>query len=174
MLLPSQPLDNSAPEGRNLVRLDALREIAKPFSYCGGQARRLIPVKTLLIAMSFFLLIFLGGVPLTSASGAQVVTEKDNGQEIQVKVGTTIELSLEELGSAGYSWKFDHLDKNYFDLLKTETKPVGNQPIGAPVLMTWRLKTLKVGESQLALDYFRSWEGRAKAVKHFRVKVKIE
>ena len=157
-----------------MVRLDALREIAKPFSYCGGQAGRLISVKTLLIAMSFFLLIFLGGVPLTSASGAQVVTEKDNGQEIQVKVGTTIELSLEELGSAGYSWKFDHLDKNYFDLLKTETKPVGNQPIGAPVLMTWWLKTKKVGESQLALDYFRSWEGRAKAVKHFRVKVNIQ
>ncbi len=90
MLLPSQPLDNSAPEGRNLVRLDALREIAKPFSYCGGQARRLIPVKTLLIAMSFFLLIFLGGVPLTSASGAQVVTEKDNTTEVGPPAKVTI------------------------------------------------------------------------------------
>ncbi|MGA9458886.1 MAG: protease inhibitor I42 family protein [Desulfobaccales bacterium] len=131
-------------------------------------------MKNLLIAMSFLLLIFLWGVPLTSASGGTVVTEKDNGKEIQVKVGDVIELSLEELGSAGYTWEFDQLDANFFKLLKTETRPVGNQPIGGPVLMTWWLKTKKVGDSQLALDYFRSWEGRAKAVKHFHVKVKIQ
>lgn len=155
-----------------MVRLDALREIAKPFSYCGGQAGRLISVKTLLIAMSFFLLIFLGGVPLTSASGGMVVTEKDNGQEIQVKVGTTIDLSLEMQAGTGYAWKFDQLDKNYFDLLKTETKPLGNHPIGGPVLMTWWLKTMKVGESQLTLDYFPPGQGRP-PVKHFQVKVNI-
>ena len=92
-------------KGGNISRLVSWRGLAKPFSNCGGQAGRIPSVKNLLIAMSFFLLIFLWGVPLTSASGETVVTEKDNGKEIQVKVGDVIELSLEELGSAGYTWE---------------------------------------------------------------------
>jgi predicted secreted protein len=157
-----------------MSRLDAWRGLAKPFSYCAGQASRIISAKNLLIAMSSLLLIFLVGVTLAAASEATTtLTEKDNGKEIQVKVGTIIELSLEELGSAGYTWEFDQLDEKHFELLKTETRPLSNLP-GSPVLGIWQLKAKNAGESQLALDYFRSWEGRAKAVKHFLVKVNIQ
>ena len=131
-------------------------------------------MKNLLIAVSSFLLIFLGGVTLAAASDVTTtLTAKDNGKEIQVKVGTIIELSLEELGSAGYTWEFDRLDEKHFELVKTETRPLSNL-LGAPVLKTWWLKAKNPGESHLALDYFRSWEGRAKAVDHFLVKVNIQ
>jgi len=157
-----------------MSRLDSWRGLAKPFFYCGGQARRIILVKNLLMAMSSLLLIFLGGGTLAAASEVTTtLQEKDNGKEIQVKVGTIIELSLEELGSAGYTWEFDQLDEKHFELVKTETRPRSNL-LGAPVLKTWRLKTKNPGDSQLALDYFRSWEGRDKAVKHFLVKVNIQ
>ena len=157
-----------------MSRLDSWRGLAKPFFYCGGQASRIILVKNLLIAVSSLLtLIFLGGVTLAAASEVTTtLQEKDSGKEIQVKVGTIIELSLKELGSAGYTWEFDRLDEKHFELVKTETRPLSNL-LGAPVLITWRLKAKNPGESQLALDYFRSWEGRAKAVNHFRVKVNI-
>jgi len=156
-----------------MSRLDSWSRLAKPFFYCGGQARCIILVKNLLIAVSSLMLIFLGGVTLAAASEVTTtLREKDNGKEIQVKVGTIIELSLKELGSAGYTWEFDRLDEKHFELMKTETRPLSNL-LGAPVLITWRLKAKNPGESQLALDYFRSWEGRAKAVNHFRVKVNI-
>jgi predicted secreted protein len=40
--------------------------------------------------------------------------------------------------------------------------------------MTWWLKVKNAGESQLAMEYFRPWEGKGKAVKHFLVKVSIQ
>jgi len=161
-------------KGGNMSRLDSFRGLAKPFFYCDGQASRIISAKNLLIAVSSFLLIFLGGVTLVAASEVTTtLQEKDNGKEIQVKVGTIIELSLKELGSAGYKWEFDRLDEKHFELVKRETRPLSNL-LGAPVLITWRLKAKNPGESQLALDYFRSWEGRDKAVKHFLVKVNIQ
>ena len=154
--------------------LDSLRGLAKPFFYCGAQASLIISVKNLLIAISSFLLIFLGGVILATASEVTTtLQEKDNGKEIQVRGGTIIELSLKELGSAGYTWEFEQLDEKHFKLLKTETRRVSDM-IGAPVLKIWRLKTKNPGESQLALDYFRPWEGKGKAVKHFLVKVNIQ
>ncbi len=153
--------------------LDSWRGLAKPFFYCGGQTSRIISVTNLLIVMSSFLLIFLGGVTLAAASEMTALQAKDNGQEIRVKVGTIIELSLEEQGGTGYTWEFDQLDEKHFELVTTETSPLSDK-IGAPVLMTWRLKVKNAGESRLALDYFRPWEGKGKAVEHFLVKVNIQ
>jgi predicted secreted protein len=126
-----------------------------------------------LIAISSFLLIFLVGVTLATASEVTGLQAKDNGQEIQVNVGTIIELSLEKQGGTGYTWELDQLDKKHFQLVKTETRPLSDK-IGAPVLMTWWLKVKNAGESQLAMEYFRPWEGKCKAVEHFRVKVNIQ
>jgi hypothetical protein len=61
-----------------MMELDSLRGRAKPFFYCGGQASRIISVKNLLIAISSFLLIFLGGVTLASASEVTALQAKDN------------------------------------------------------------------------------------------------
>jgi predicted secreted protein len=156
-----------------MSELDSLRGRAKPFFYCGGQGSRIISVKNLLIAISSFLLIFLGGVTLAAASEVTALQAKDNGREILVKVGTIIELSLEKQGGTGYTWESDQLDKKRFQLMKTETRPLSDK-IGAPVLMTWWLKVKNAGESQLAMEYFRPWEGKCKAVEHFRVKVNIQ
>ncbi len=153
--------------------LDSLRGLVKPFIYWGSQASLISSGKNLLIGMSAFLLIFLGGVTLAAASEVTALRAKDNGQEIRVKVGTIIELSLEEQGGTGYTWEFEQLDEKHFKLVKTETRRLSDL-IGAPVLMTWRLKVKNAGESQLALNYFRPWEGKGKAVKHFLVKVNIQ
>jgi len=131
-------------------------------------------MKNLLIIVLSFLGVFLAAVAMQAGSAATVLQEKDNNQEIQVQAGAIIELSLEEIGGTGYSWEFQRLDEKHFELVKTETRSLaGKARVGGPVLKTWWLKTKKAGESQLSLDYFRSWEGRAKAVKHFRVKIRI-
>jgi predicted secreted protein len=131
-------------------------------------------LKNLLIATSAFLLILLGAVTLPAASEVTALQAKDGGQEIQVKAGAIIELSLAEQAGTGYRWEFDRLDEQHFELLKTETRPLAEMPrVGGPALRTWRLKTKNPGESQLALDYFRPWEGKGTAVKHFLVKVHI-
>lgn len=132
-------------------------------------------MKNLLIATSAFLLILLGAVTLAAASEVTALQAKDSGQEIQVKAGAMILLSLEEQAGTGYQWEFDRLDEKHFELVKTETRSLAEKNrVGGPVLKTWRLKAKTAGESQLTLDYFRPWEGKGKAVKHFLVKVRIQ
>ncbi|MCK9376274.1 MAG: protease inhibitor I42 family protein [Syntrophobacterales bacterium] len=131
-------------------------------------------MKNLLIAASAFLLILLVAVTLPAASEVTSLQAKDSGREIQVKVGALIELSLPEQAGTGYQWEFDRLDQQHFELLKTATRSLAEKHlVGGPVLKTWRLKAKTAGDSQLTLDYFRSWEGRGQAVKHFQVKVRI-
>lgn len=131
-------------------------------------------MKNLLIITTSFLLILLGAVTLPAASEVTALQAKDSGQMIQVKAGALIKLSLLEQAGTGYQWEFDRLDEQHFKLVKTETRPLSQKHrIGGPVLRTWRLIATTPGESQLTLDYFRPWEGRVKAVKHFQVKVRI-
>ena len=132
-------------------------------------------MKNLLIATSAFLLILLGTVTLPAASEVMVLQAQDSGKEIQVKAGAIIELSLRGPAGTGYRWDFDRLDQKHFELVKTETRSLAAKPlVGGPVIKTWQLKAKTPGESQLALDYFRPWEGRGKAVDHFLVKVRIQ
>ncbi len=131
-------------------------------------------MKNLLIAAFLSLLFLVGVVVLAGAAEVTALQAQDNGREIRVQAGAIIELSLETQGGTGYTWEFDCLDEEHFELLKTETKLLGDQRlVGGPVLMTWRLKTKKPGESRLALDYFRPWEPRSTAIKHFQVQVRI-
>ncbi len=65
----------------------------------------------------------LGAVTLPAASEVTTLQAKDGGQEIQVKAGAIIVLSLEEQAGTGYQWEFDRLDEQHFELVKTETRP---------------------------------------------------
>lgn len=131
-------------------------------------------MNNLLIATTSCLLLLLGAAALPAASAVKALQAKDSGQEIKVKAGAIIELSLLEQAGTGYQWEFDRLDQKHFKLVKTETRSLAaNNRVGGPLLKTWRLIATTPGESQLTLDYFRSWEGRGQAVKHFQVKVRI-
>ena len=131
-------------------------------------------MRNLLIATAAFLLILLGGVTLPAAAAVTALQGKDAGREIQVKVGTIIELSLEEQAGTGYQWDFDRLDEQHFELLQTATRRLTGEPrVGGPVLKTWRLKAKAPGKSQFVLNYFRPWEGQGKAVKHFTLKFNL-
>jgi len=130
--------------------------------------------KLWIMAVSF-LNILLVATPMWAGSEVTVLQKKDNGKEIQVKSGAIIELSLQEQGGTGYTWEFDRLDGKYFEVVKTETRPLAEKArVGGPVFKIWRLKAKETGESNLSLDYFRPWEGRAKAAEHYQVKVIIQ
>jgi inhibitor of cysteine peptidase len=132
-------------------------------------------MKHLLIAISALLLLLLSAASLPAAPEVTALQMQDSGKEIQVKPGAIIEISLKEQAGTGYLWEFDRLDDQHFRLLQTGTRSLADQPrVGGPLLRTWRLQAQTPGLSQLALDYFRPWEGRDKAVKHFQVQVRIQ
>jgi len=105
-----------------------------------------------------------------------IIVNKDfNGREIKVRIGGTIRIELEQLGSAGYTWEIQNLDKKHFEILKVKTtKPKGKGDIvGASVLKTWDVKAIGSGTSKLKILYYRPWEGEKSAADTFVLNVRI-
>jgi predicted secreted protein len=99
-----------------------------------------------------------------------------NGKKIELKVGDEIEIELKAVGSAGYAWYLDKLDRDFFDLMGEERKvaaPEKGGVVGTPVLMVWKLKARKPATSFIRMLYYRQWEGKEKAANQFEVIVDI-
>ena len=131
----------------------------------------------------FFLLAALFQAVLCSGMGSNkdmadqktiMITKEDNGKEISLKTGDVIRIELKELGSAGYGWYVDELNKEYLELVSKETKVVSEDKIGAPVMAVWLFKAKKKGSSELKMDHYRAWEGKERAAEHFSIKILIE
>jgi len=106
----------------------------------------------------------------------RVVGANLNGKKIEVRVGEEIQIELGAIGGTGYSWYFDDLDSDFFDLIDEGTKVIAGEKEGAagnPVVMIWKLSAKKAGASVLRMSYYRVWEGRKKAVRHFEINVDI-
>ena len=103
-----------------------------------------------------------------------VLTKTDNGKEISVARDSVIEIRIDEAGATGYSWDFDDLDGQYFEVLGSETKTQDGRGLtGAPVTKIWRLKARKEGNAEIKMYCYRAWEGKEKAVDEFKVHIRI-
>lgn len=95
---------------------------------------------------------------------------------MEVKVGDEIQIELGAIGGTGYSWYFDDLDNDFFDLISEGTRMIAGGREGAagnPVIMIWKLRAKKPGMSSIGMSYYRVWEGRGKAVKQFEIGIDI-
>jgi len=102
------------------------------------------------------------------------ITKEDSGKEISVSIGDIIQVELSGLGSAGYGWYLEQIDRTLLELLSEETqKATGESRIGAPVKGLWRFKAIKEGQTDIRMFHYRIWEGKEKATDHFHVKVRI-
>ncbi|MCX5835251.1 MAG: protease inhibitor I42 family protein [Deltaproteobacteria bacterium] len=102
------------------------------------------------------------------------ITREDSGKEFRVSVGDIIEVELSGLGSAGYGWYPEQLDRTLLELLSEETqKATGEGRIGAPVKGLWRFKAVREGQAEIRMLHYRIWEGKEKATDHFYIKVQI-
>jgi predicted secreted protein len=126
------------------------------------------------ILLSLLMSITYGSFCLFSAETV-IVNKEFNKREIKLKAGGSIRVELEELGSAGYSWKLQKLDEVYLSPPKVETK--GTLPkegiTGAPVLKTWTMQTKRAGETEIRLIYYRPWEDEKTASDTFVLRVRI-
>jgi predicted secreted protein len=117
-------------------------------------------------------------LPLFSFSqtaAAIIITKQDREKEIIIQAGTIFQIQLEEKGGTGYTWEFDKLNNEYFELLNVETKSIARKEgyTGNPILKIWHLKARQKGTAELTLYYYRPWEDKNKAVDRFHIKFKI-
>jgi predicted secreted protein len=123
----------------------------------------------------FVLLLF---DPFASAQGSEpqtaVITQKDNGKEIAVPEGAIFEVRLEQSGGTGYLWQIVEPDETHLKVLESAEIPLRQgRIVGGPLLKTWKIKAVKVGQTDLKILLYRPWEGTEKAADSFHVKIQI-
>jgi len=135
----------------------------------------------MVLALIFFILPSWGGE--AGGTGGEknmereptVILQKgDHGKEITLKRGEVFEIRLEGTGGTGYGWYVRDLDTGHLDLLGEKTKVGSAGRLGGPVLGLWTFRAKEPGNTEIAMDYYRPWEGIQKAAEHFRVRITIE
>jgi predicted secreted protein len=112
---------------------------------------------------------------LVNGSKAVVFTKEDHGKEITIFAAAIFEVRLEHSGGTGYLWQIVEPDKTHLRVLDSNEIPLKEGRIlGGPLLKTWKIKAVKVGQADLKVLLYRPWEGPAKAVDSLQVKIQIK
>ncbi|MFZ0914739.1 MAG: protease inhibitor I42 family protein [Candidatus Korobacteraceae bacterium] len=108
-----------------------------------------------------------------NASSVVVITDQDNGKDIDLPAGGTLAIRLNSNPSTGYSWAIKG-DPSPLRLVKSSTKKNGQNShvAGAPITQEFRLRAVSAGMASLTLEYRRPWEHDVAPVKTFQVRVK--
>ncbi len=108
-------------------------------------------------------------------SGGNVKTYSDVGDTIEVRVDGEFIIALNSNPTTGYSW-FATYDEDEFELISDDYEQNTNNSdtiiMGAGGTQSLRFKALKSGETEITLDYQRSWEGEPSERMVFSVEVR--
>ncbi|MEP7135294.1 MAG: protease inhibitor I42 family protein [Chloroflexota bacterium] len=128
-------------------------------------------ISTLIIPVLFVGL--LTGCAATSADKV-TITEQDAGKTITLKTGDTLIVSLEGNMTTGFSW----IPATQTPVLLEQVGEVAVTPvsnaIGAPGKILLQFKATEKGQTNLHLDYKRSWEQGVAPAKTFDVTVVVK
>ena len=116
----------------------------------------------------------------TSASKAQpsvpnvVLTEQDNGKDIDLTIGTDLYVKLPSNPSTGYDWTIAG-DPAPLKLQKASYRKStkGGNTVGGSGTTVFRLSASSSGLATLTLVYRRSWEYNVPPIKTFAVRVDV-
>ena len=107
------------------------------------------------------------------------VTEHNNGDTVQVALGTILILKIEGIPGTGYAW---HVVKAKPNLLTMIEEPIfepkkddlTSGPLGAPTYNVFRYRAQKEGTEIIELYYMRVWEKHKPPLKTFSISVNIQ
>jgi inhibitor of cysteine peptidase len=114
-----------------------------------------------------------------SKTAPVTLTMEDNGKNIDLGIGETINVELKDIGTTGYAWYTDGLYETYLKLISEEVKDISPENpekgpvLGAPKMKIWTFKAIAPGDMSLRLLQYRAWEGKEKAINKFEVKLHI-
>ena len=126
----------------------------------------------------------LGAILLLHAGGAvaaetgkadamQSLTEADNGRTVDLRVGESVRLTLPENATTGYRWAIDRLDRDVVEEAGSEPHPSGGA-IGSGSNVTFDFTAKKAGSGEVALKYWRHFEGDGSVVKRFSFRLNVQ
>ena len=108
-----------------------------------------------------------------------IVTEHNNGDTVQVALGTALILKLEAIPGTGYSWHVGKAKSNLLVMIEEPTfesqkSNLTSGLLGAPAYHVFRYRAQKEGAEILELSYIRVWEKNKPPLKTFSITVNIK
>ena len=138
------------------------------------------------LALIIFLAIFIPSGPALSNQSEQssmeatvnnmILTEKDNGNRIEISLGSIITVRLESIPGTGYTW---YIKKNNNDLLLPLGVPEFEESkdkklLGGIEHQIFRFKAVSPGTNILTLHYIRKWEDKKPPEKVYSLTIEIK
>jgi inhibitor of cysteine peptidase len=103
----------------------------------------------------------------------QSLTEADNERTVDLRVGESVRLTLPENATTGYRWTVDHFDREVVDPAGSEPHYAGGA-VGSAGNVTFDFTAKKAGRGEVALKYWRHFEGEGSVVKRFRIRLNAQ
>lgn len=138
------------------------------------------------IALFLFLLIFIylnetlgSSFVMNNPPDTLVITERCDGEKVQVPLGTILIIKLEAIPGTGYGWYADSAKSDYLNMihepvfLPTEVDST-ETTIGTPAYHVFQYLARKKGTEKLKLCYMRAWEKDKPPQKSFSITVSIQ
>lgn len=115
-----------------------------------------------------------GKAAMPGPSDRLVLTDKDNGRSINLRLGEVLTLRLEASPGTGYGWQVVQDDPALLAPLgKPVMEPLESGKLGAAEYQVFRFKAKAAGKGVLQLHYQRQWEKQKAPAKTFRVNFSI-
>ena len=100
----------------------------------------------------------------------QSLTEADNERTVDLRVGESVRLTLPENATTGYRWAIDRIDRDVVEEAGSEAHP-SRGAIGSGGNVTFDFTAKKAGSGEVALKYWRHFEGDRSIAKRFSVRI---
>jgi predicted secreted protein len=107
------------------------------------------------------------------AGGFMQYDEQANGHQVDAKLGEDFEVVLPETRTAGYRWKILQKGEPPVHLLEDNSRP-SDTGVGGAGNHRWHFRAVAAGDSEIKLQYGRSWNESAEPARTFTLKVRVQ
>ena len=98
-----------------------------------------------------------------------------SGQEVQLAVGGSLELTLESNATTGFEWELMSIsDEAVLKQKAQKYEAPETQMAGAPGKEIWTFEALKKGKATISMEYSQPWDGGTKAAETFNLVVVVK
>lgn len=107
----------------------------------------------------------------------KTLTEKNNGDSINLKINDNVEIKLESNPTTGYSWflsdKVDSTIVSVNDPVFIESKK-DKKLVGAGGYEIFTIKAISKGKTSIILNYERPWEEEGEPIETFEITISVD
>jgi inhibitor of cysteine peptidase len=103
----------------------------------------------------------------------QSLVEADNDRTVDIRLGATVRVTLRENATTGYRWAIDRYDEEFIEALEPEPRYPADA-IGSGGEVTFIFKGKKIGTGEIALKYWRHFEGDSSVTNRFRLRLHVQ